>query len=44
MTGDSTRKPGPGAHRPEQVVVHKPYAPKFALGVRHSEFVMPLFD
>lgn len=42
MPGDTTIKPGPGAHRPENVVVNKPIAPKASLGIRHSEFVCPL--
>ncbi|XP_013384679.1 outer dense fiber protein 3 [Lingula anatina] len=42
MPGDTTVKPGPGAHRPERVTVHKPTPPKHSLGVRHSEFVCPL--
>ena len=39
---DSTQKPGPGAHSPEKVELNKPAAPKFSLGIRHSEFVTPL--
>jgi len=42
MPGDSTQKPGPGAHSPEKVELNKPVAPKFSLGIRHSEFVTPL--
>lgn len=42
MPGDSTRKPGPGAHSPERVYVNKKSAPSFSLGIRHSEFVTPL--
>ena len=34
--------PGPGAHSPERVNVHKPAAPRFSMGVRHSEYVTPL--
>ena len=42
MPGDGTRKPGPGAHSPEKVVVNKKKYPSFSLGIRHSEFVCPL--
>lgn len=43
MPGDSTQKPGPGAHCPERVNINKPMMPKHSLGIRHSEFVCPLF-
>ena len=39
MPGDSTIKPGPGAHRPENVRINKRLPPKHSMGVRHSEFV-----
>lgn len=42
MPQDGTKKPGPGAHRPESVVVHKPKAPQFSMGVRHSDYLTPL--
>lgn len=42
MPGDSTQKPGPGAHSPEKVYINKPSAPNFSLGIRHSEFITPL--
>lgn len=42
MPGDSTRKPGPGAHSPEKVYVHKKQAPSCSMGIRHSEFITPL--
>jgi len=42
LPGDSTQKPGPGAHTPEKVVVNRKAAPSFSLGIRHSEFVTPL--
>ncbi|KAJ8304851.1 hypothetical protein KUTeg_018434 [Tegillarca granosa] len=42
MPGDKTRKPGPGQHSPEKVVINKRVAPQYSLGVRHSEFVCPL--
>uniref|UniRef100_A0A8D2IXL5 Outer dense fiber of sperm tails 3 like 2 n=1 Tax=Varanus komodoensis TaxID=61221 RepID=A0A8D2IXL5_VARKO len=34
--------PGPGAHSPEKVTAHRPRAPSYSLGVRHSEYLMPL--
>ncbi|XP_078235221.1 protein CIMAP1D [Pogona vitticeps] len=34
--------PGPGAHSPEKVRVHKKRAPSYSLGVRHSDYLMPL--
>jgi len=42
MAGDNTKKPGPGAHRPEAVKINKPQPPIHSLGIRHSEFVAPL--
>jgi len=42
MPGDNTRKPGPGAHKPEAVRINKPQAPTYSLGIRHSEYVSPL--
>ncbi|XP_066541106.1 ciliary microtubule associated protein 1B [Hoplias malabaricus] len=42
MPGDNTKKPGPGAHYPEQVSFTSLKAPSFSFGVRHSEFVAPL--
>ncbi|EDO37545.1 predicted protein [Nematostella vectensis] len=42
MTGDNTLKPGPGAHSPEKVYVHKRNAPRFSFGIRHSEYIAPL--
>lgn len=42
MPGDSTQKPGPGAHCPEKVTCNKKDAPSFSLGIRHSEFITPL--
>lgn len=42
MPGDSTQKPGPGAHRPEDVLITKRQAPRASLGIRHSEFITPL--
>ncbi|XP_053149178.1 outer dense fiber protein 3-like protein 2 [Hemicordylus capensis] len=40
-----TRKfhtPGPGTHSPEKVTIHRERAPSYSLGVRHSEYLMPL--
>ncbi len=42
IRADSTLKPGPGAYSPEKVSVNKATAPKFSLGIRHSEYVTPL--
>lgn len=36
------RPPGPGAHSPEKVTIHRTRAPSYSLGVRHSEYLMPL--
>ncbi|ETE59140.1 Zinc finger CCCH domain-containing protein 13, partial [Ophiophagus hannah] len=33
--------PGPGAHSPEKVTVHRTGAPSYSFGVRHSEYLMP---
>lgn len=40
--GDTTQKPGPGAHSPERVYVTKRSAPKFSFGIRHSQYTAPL--
>jgi len=40
--GDNTQKPGPGAHAPETVMVHKKSPPKFSFGIRHSDYEAPL--
>lgn len=42
MPGDSVKKPGPGAHRPEEVYINRPSAPSHSLGIRHSEFTTPI--
>ncbi|KAI0209787.1 Outer dense fiber protein 3 [Lamellibrachia satsuma] len=42
MPGDSTLKPGPGAHSPERVVITKHQAPQFSFGNKHSEYLTPL--
>lgn len=34
--------PGPGSHSPEKVYVNKPCAPKFSMGIKHSDFLTPL--
>ncbi|WAQ99782.1 ODF3A-like protein [Mya arenaria] len=41
MPVDNVQKPGPGAHCPETVKINRSLAPKYSLGVRHSEFVCP---
>ncbi|XP_070687370.1 ciliary microtubule associated protein 1B [Pempheris klunzingeri] len=40
--GETTKKPGPGAHYPEQVIVTKVKAPSFTFGLRHSQYISPL--
>ncbi|XP_003387090.2 PREDICTED: outer dense fiber protein 3-like [Amphimedon queenslandica] len=42
MPGDATMKPGPGAYSPERVYLNKTQAPRFSMGIRHSEFITPL--
>lgn len=42
MPSDSTRKPGPGAHSPEHVVMNKCATAKYSFGVHHSDFCAPL--
>uniref|UniRef100_A0A665UVI0 Outer dense fiber protein 3-like n=1 Tax=Echeneis naucrates TaxID=173247 RepID=A0A665UVI0_ECHNA len=41
--GETTKKPGPGAHYPENVTSTKAKAPSFSFGLRHSEYITPLF-
>lgn len=42
---ESANTPGPGAYSPEEVTMNKPSAPKFSMGIRHSEYISPLiFD
>ncbi|KAL3312632.1 Outer dense fiber protein 3 [Cichlidogyrus casuarinus] len=36
--GDTTTKPGPGAHKPEGVCINKRAAPQFSFGIRHSQY------
>ncbi|KTG37060.1 hypothetical protein cypCar_00042368 [Cyprinus carpio] len=40
--GDTTKKPGPGAHHPERVTFTGTKAPSFSFGIRHSEYTFPL--
>ncbi|XP_022610401.1 outer dense fiber protein 3-like [Seriola dumerili] len=40
--GETTRKPGPGTHYPENVTVTRAKAPSFSFGLRHSEYISPL--
>jgi hypothetical protein len=42
MPGDNTRKPGPGQHSPENVIVNKKQPPSHSFGIRHSEYVAPM--
>ncbi|XP_034541730.1 outer dense fiber protein 3-B [Notolabrus celidotus] len=39
--GDTTQKPGPGAHNPEMVSNTRKKAPSFSFGLRHSQFIAP---
>lgn len=39
MPGDSTKKPGPGAHSPEIVTVNRRSAPAASFGMRHSQYI-----
>lgn len=34
--------PGPGTYRPEDVTAHLENSPRYAVGTRHSQFVMPV--
>jgi len=42
MPGDSTTKPGPGAHSPERVNINKGMAPHYSFGIKHSPYLAPL--
>ncbi|XP_057203264.1 outer dense fiber protein 3-B isoform X2 [Triplophysa rosa] len=42
MPGDTTRRPGPGAHHPERVTFTRANAPSFSFGIRHSEYTAPI--
>lgn len=42
MPGDSTQKPGPGAHSPEKTYATKKSAPNISFGIRHSEYTAPV--
>ncbi|KAL8606764.1 hypothetical protein ACOMHN_049593 [Nucella lapillus] len=45
MPGDSTQKPGPGAHSPEKVYVNRRSAPCASFGMRHSQYtVVPIME
>ncbi|XP_041366279.1 outer dense fiber protein 3-like [Gigantopelta aegis] len=43
LPGDEMTKPGPAAHRREDVTVNMPRAPAFPMGVRHSEYETTMF-
>ncbi|KAM7414422.1 hypothetical protein PAMA_019306 [Pampus argenteus] len=40
--GETTKKPGPGAHFPELMALTGAKAPSFSFGLRHSEYTVPL--
>ena len=42
MPGDSTQKPGPGAHYPERSYTTLHRGRTSTMGIRHSEFITPL--
>ncbi|KAF7643426.1 hypothetical protein LDENG_00239770 [Lucifuga dentata] len=42
MPGETTKKPGPGAHYPERVTFTRVKAPSFSFGVHHSQYISPL--
>lgn len=43
LVGDTSLKPGPGAHYPErQYNIIKKAAPQFSFGIRHSQYTAPL--
>lgn len=42
MPGDSTMKPGPGAHSPEKVTINKRSPNSHSFGIRHSEYIAPM--
>lgn len=45
MPGDSTKKPGPGAHSPERVTINKKAAPNVTFGMYHSQYIAtPIFE
>merc|ERR1712133_134189 len=41
VPGDKTKKPGPGAHYPENVSITKEKVPNYSMGIRHSEYITP---
>lgn len=42
MPGDTTQKPGPGAHQPEKVNMNTKLYPSYSFGIRHSQYLAPL--
>lgn len=42
VPADNTKKPGPGAHSPEKVLVNKGKAPQYTMGSKHSDYITPL--
>ncbi|XP_047452797.1 outer dense fiber protein 3-B [Mugil cephalus] len=40
--GETTQKPGPGAHYPERVTMTRAKPPSFSFGLRHSEYMLPI--
>merc|ERR1711881_661654 len=41
LPSDSTKKPGPGAHSPDKVFIHKFQPASHSFGIRHSEYKVP---
>ncbi|KAM3585370.1 uncharacterized protein V6R79_015889 [Siganus canaliculatus] len=41
---ERTKKPGPGAHYPENVTATRAKAPSFSFGVCHSQYVLPFIE
>ncbi|XP_036625558.1 outer dense fiber protein 3-like protein 1 [Trichosurus vulpecula] len=39
---DKANYPGPGSHEVQTVTIHKPQAPSFSMGVKHSPHLTPL--
>uniref|UniRef100_A0A3P8RUX6 Tripartite motif containing 35-30 n=1 Tax=Amphiprion percula TaxID=161767 RepID=A0A3P8RUX6_AMPPE len=42
VPGESSKKPGPGAHYPEKVTMTRTKAPSFSFGLHHSQYIAPL--
>merc|ERR1711931_263392 len=42
--GDSTQKPGPGAHSPEKVKINRRATASYSFGIRHSDYVAPFVE